>query len=225
MCQLMKGNKTMTTMDVKKMGGYCMMIGPVIALTCYFIQPGGVLGIGGIVDGYDAPGVISILSENSELGIITSLLIPVGLLLILSGIIIWVQSWNGTNGYALGIIAIPMAAAAMIGWTIASGFSIALASGIATDTALAEGFFGLNIIGTFVFGAGATLLAIGAASRSEINTNFANFAALSGTIVAVASVIAPFATDSGSLIQIISGLCFFVYSIWFVVLGRAITSN
>tara|TARA_Y100001970_G_scaffold35118_1_gene43334 strand:+ start:1505 stop:2170 length:666 start_codon:yes stop_codon:yes gene_type:complete len=221
----MKGNKTMTTMDVKKMGGYCMMIGPVIALTCYFIQPGGVLGIGGTVDGYDAPGVISILSENSGLGIITSLLIPVGLLLILGGIIIWVQSWNGTNGYALGIIAIPMAAAAIIGWTIASGFSIALASGIATDTALAEGFFGLNIIGTFVFGAGATLLAIGAASRSEINTNFANFAALSGTVVAVSSAIAPFATDSGSLIQIISGLCFFIYSIWFVVLGRTITSN
>ena len=214
----------MTTIDVKKMGGFCMIIGPIIALTSYFIQPGGVLGIGGTIDGYDAAGVISILAANSGLGIITALLIPVGLLLILAGLIIWVQSWNGSNGYALGTIAIPMATAAMVVLTVASGLGIVLASGIASDTAVAEIFFGLNIIGTFVFGAGATLLAIGAASRSEVNSNLANVAAIAGAVVAIASAIAPFATEAATTVQMVSGLCFVVYSIWFIVLGRSIIS-
>mgnify|MGYP003386138549 CR=1 FL=1 len=210
----------MTTMDIKKMGGYCMVIGPIIALTSYFIQPGGVLGIGGTIDGYDAAGIVTILAANSGLGIITSLLIPVGLLLI----IIWVQDWNGSNGYALGTIAIPMATAAILVWTVGSGLGIVLAAGIATDTAIAEIFFGLNIIGTFVFGAGATLLAMGAASRSEVNSNLANVAALAGAVVAIASAIAPFATEAATTVQMVSGLCFVVYSIWFIVLGKAIIS-
>ena len=215
----------MTTMDFRKMGGYCMMIGPVIALTCYFIQPGGVLGIGGTVDGYDAAAFVSILAANSELGIITSLLIPVGLLLTLAGIIIWVQGWNGSNGYGLGMISIPMATTAIIGWSIGSALSIVLAAGIASSTALVEAFFGINIISTFIFGAGAILLAIGAASRSEVNSNFANVATVAGAIVAISSAIAPFATNAGTAIQMISGLCFFIYTLWFIVLGKALIAE
>jgi hypothetical protein len=215
----------MTSMDIKKMGGYCMMIGPVIAVACYFIQPGGVLGIGGTVDGYDAAGVVSILVANSVLGIITSLLIPVGLLLTLAGIIIWVQGWNGSNGYGLGMISIPMATTAIVGWSIGSALSIVIAAGIASSTALVEAFFGINIISTFIFGAGSTLLAIGAASRSEVNSNFANVAIVAGAIVGISSAIAPFATSAGTAIQMISGLCFFIYTLWFIVLGREITSK
>ena len=40
----------MGTISVEKMAGYCLIIGPIVAVLIYFIQPGGVLGIGGQPD-------------------------------------------------------------------------------------------------------------------------------------------------------------------------------
>ena len=52
----------MGTISPAKTAGYCLILGPIIALICFFLQPGGVLGIAGspealdFAEGIDAPG-------------------------------------------------------------------------------------------------------------------------------------------------------------------------
>ena len=75
----------MTSIHMKKLAGYALIFGPIIALTSYFIQPGGVLGIGGTADPTISEEVIKILSENSALGIISAMTVMIGLLTIFSG--------------------------------------------------------------------------------------------------------------------------------------------
>jgi hypothetical protein len=85
----------MTSIDMKKLAGYALIFGPIIALTSYFIQPGGVLGIGGTADPTISEEVIKILSENSALGIISAMTVMIGLLTIFSGYVYLSNSMEG----------------------------------------------------------------------------------------------------------------------------------
>ena len=88
----------MTSIHMKKLAGY-IIFGPIIALTSYFIQPGGVLGIGGTADPTISEEVIKILSENSALGIISAMTVMIGLLTIFSGYIYLANSIVSRNSH------------------------------------------------------------------------------------------------------------------------------
>ena len=123
----------MGTISVEKMAGYCLIIGPIVAVLIYFIQPGGVLGIGGQPDPTDAEAVIKLWTGDLQTyGIVTSMLIPVALITMLSGLMYFVQSLEGGNGYALARLGMPMVFIAVAGWAIGSGLS--LGAGIGTVT-------------------------------------------------------------------------------------------
>ena len=111
----------MSNMDIKKLAGYCLILGPILALVCFFIQPGGVLGIGGSAEPLDFAGQIQIAVDNSMLGILTAMLIPVGLISLFSGIFYYVRSMEGGNGHAISSLSTPFFLSAIIGWSIANG--------------------------------------------------------------------------------------------------------
>ena len=118
----------MGNLDPKKMAGYTLILGPILALVCFFIQPGGVLQIGGSAEPLDYAGQMKISSDNSGLGIITGILVPVGLITLFSGIMFYIQSMEGGNGFGLARIGLPFFLIATAGWTLASsifiGFSL-----------------------------------------------------------------------------------------------------
>ena len=66
----------MTSIHMKKLAGYALIFGPIIALTSYFIQPE-CFGIGGTADPTISEEVIKILSENSALGIISAMTVMI----------------------------------------------------------------------------------------------------------------------------------------------------
>ena len=68
----------MGDISVTKLAGYSLIIGPILALVCYFIQPGGILGIGGsTADPIDSAAVVKLLVDNPELGTLTLSLIHI----------------------------------------------------------------------------------------------------------------------------------------------------
>jgi hypothetical protein len=210
----------MSTLDAKKMAGYCLVLGPIIALVAYFIQPGGVLGIGGTPDPTNSAEVMKVLVDNPELGIITGLLVPLGLITLISGLMYFVQSMEGGNGHAMARTGMPFVFVAVTGWSIASGFGIGISSGVGTSEALAQAFFSINIPATALFGAGGILIALAASTREELNSTLSLIAAVAATVVFVTAFIIPFAPDQANTINIATGLCFIIYTIWSIIIGR-----
>ena len=214
----------MGTIDVKKLAGYSLILGPVIALVCYFIQPGGILGIGGQANPTDASEVIKIASDNAVLGTFTNLLVPIGLITLLSGIMYFVQSMEGGNGHALSRLGMPFIFIAVIGWTIGSGIGVGISQGLIqqSDGGLSTATFSISIVSTILFGLGGLLIALGASTREELNSILAYIAALAAAVVLVSTFILAFATDQAIVLNAVGGVCFIIYTIWSIIIGRGL---
>ena len=210
--------------DAKKMAGYCLIIGPVMALVSFFIQPGGILGIGGSTpEPLDFVAGKNLAVDNSALAIITGILVTMGLLKLLSGIVFYANNvmQNG-DGYGLGRVSMPFFMAAVIGWTIANGMNIALAGEIVTDENILGVSFGVNIICSIAFGFGGIILALATSLRNEVNKNLSYFAAIAAAGVFLSNILVAFSPDSGNTIQLINGVCFIVYTVYSMAIGRAL---
>ena len=215
----------MGDISISKLAGYSLIVGPILALISYFIQPGGILGIGGeMADPTDSAAVVTLLADNPELGTLTALLIPVGVLIFLSGIVFFVQNMSGGSGHAIARLGLPMVMAGIFGWVLSSAIAMGISAGEGSEAG-AEFIFGINTIASLTFGAGLLLIALGASTRDEINTNIAYIAALSGIVVAVSSVISAFEPDSAKEMGMITGISFIVGTIWFIMLGRQLASD
>ncbi len=218
----------MGTISVEKMAGYCLIIGPIVAVLIYFIQPGGVLGIGGQPDPTDAEAVIKLWTGDLQTyGIVTSMLIPVALITMLSGLMYFVQSLEGGNGYALARLGMPMVFIAVAGWAIGSGLSLGAGIGTVTltgDRELATIGFSLANLCTFLFGVGGFLIALGASTRED-SSIFASIAALSAVIVVISAQVSLLATDQANTMALIGGICYIVYTAWAITLGRGMISK
>ena len=210
--------------DAKKMAGYCLIIGPVMALVSFFIQPGGILGIGGSTpEPLDFAAAKKLAVDNSALAIITGILVTMGLLKLLSGIVFYANNvmLNG-NGYGLGRVSMPFFMAAVIGWTIANGMNIALAGELYTDQNIIGVSFGINIICSIAFGFGGIILAMATSLRDEVNKNLSYLAAIAAIGVFASNIVVAFSPDSGNTIQLINGLCFIIYTIYSMAIGRSL---
>jgi len=215
----------MGDISISKLAGYSLIVGPILALISYFIQPGGILGIGGeMADPTDSAAVVTLLADNPELGTLTALLIPVGVLIFLSGIVFFVQNMSGGSGHAIARVGLPMVMAGIFGWVLSSAIAMGISAGEGSETG-AEAIFAINTIASLTFGAGLLLIALGASTRDEINTNIAYIAALSGIVVVVSSVISAFEPDSAKEMGMITGISFIVGTIWFIMLGRQLASD
>lgn len=210
--------------DAKKMAGYCLIVGPIMALVSFFIQPGGILGIGGATpEPLDFAAAKKLAVDNSALAIITGILVTMGLLKLLSGIVFYANSvmQNG-DGNGLGRVSLPFFIAAVIGWTIANGMNIALAGEIYTDENIIGVSFVINIICSIAFGFGGIILALATSLRDEVNKNLSYLAAIAAAGVFVSNFVVAFSPDSGNTIQLVNGLCFIIYTIYSMAIGRSL---
>ena len=195
-----------------------------MALVSFFIQPGGILGIGGSTpEPLDFVAGKNLAVDNSALAIITGILVTMGLLKLLSGIVFYANNvmQNG-DGYGLGRVSMPFFMAAVIGWTIANGMNIALAGEIVTDENILGVSFGVNIICSIAFGFGGIILALATSLRNEVNKNLSYLAAIAAAGVFLSNILVAFSPDSGNTIQLINGVCFIVYTVYSMAIGRAL---
>ena len=218
----------MGAISVNKLAGYSMMMGPVLALICYFITPGGLF-----IDTANpaAPDeVVAALQGNATLSAITGILVPVGLIVFFSGLSQFVANMSGGTGHAIARLGTPMVLIAIIGWVVGSGISIGLSG--ATDPALGAGpvtvqigITAISTLGTILFGLGAMLIACAASMRDENNTYMAYVASLAGVVAAVTGVIGGLSSSQLELMTMIGGICFLVFTIWSIIVGLAMSSS
>ena len=100
---------------------------------------------------------------------------------------------------------------------------IGFSSEISTNSDLAGLAFGINIISSISFGIGGMILALAASTRNEVNKNVSYLAFIAATIVFLTNFILPFSPESGTLFQGIAGICFIIYTVWSILIGRALT--
>ncbi|GIS30084.1 MAG: hypothetical protein Ct9H90mP2_04670 [Dehalococcoidia bacterium] len=63
---------------------------------------------------------------------------------------------------------------------------------------------------------------ISASTRNEVNKNISYLAFIAATIVFLTNFILPFSPESGPLFQGIAGICFIIYTVWSILIGRAL---
>ena len=213
-----KGGTQMGTLSVNKVAGYSLMIGPVIALVMFFLQPGGLIIDPGDAD--DTAAQAAALVANRGIAIIVSMLIPLGLIAVFSGSMHWVQSMEGGSGHAIARLGLPMIFVAIICWTISLGIASSTAMGF-TNEAFVGTFLGINVVSGPLFGIGNLLIALGASTRDEYNTIFAYIAALAGLVAGLVSLLAGFDDGFINIGTGVSGLCFIIISAFYIYVGRS----
>ena len=215
----------MNTVNPKKFAGYTLIVGPIIALFSFFIQPGGVLAIGGTVDPTNSAEVQKLITEYSELAILSSITVVIGLVTLLSGLIYYSQSMEGSEGYAISRIGIPFAIIAISGWCIASSLGIGTASGIIDQEIGPKMTFSINIISTILFGFGAFFLTWASTMKDEYNKRLSTIATFASAVVFIAEPIVPFIPEQTTLINTVTGTCFMVITIWAISVGRTMLKS
>lgn len=209
----------MGSITVNKLGGLSLILGPVIALVFYFIQPGGM-----IIDAADPADVqasIQAFVANRAMAHLTAFIIPIGLIGILYGAaVIQMSIRDGGSADAVSRYGIQLIMIGTIAWVIGSGMWHIMASdaGQSAEAVYKVGQ-GLNIAGSLTFALGFILFSFALSTKDEFNKTAAIIVGIVAIVSLVATIIGT--TDSGQLetMTMISGLCYIVFTVWGIMLG------
>ena len=218
----------MGTISMKKLGGLSLIVGPVMALVCYFLQPGGMLV--DAADPADAAASIGAIMANTELLHITGLIIPLGLIMLVFGIMSLQETFRGGNGEAITTYSVIFALISMIAWVLSSavGHVIAgldLAQVGAVGGPLYALALGLNNMGSVVFSLAVLTLSLGMSTREGVNKMMAMAIAAVSVVLLVTALIGAMDSSQLETMNMIGGICFIVYTLWFITLGLEMSKN
>ena len=218
----------MGTISVNKLGGLAVIFGPVFTLVFFFLQPGGA-----IIDAADpasAQATISAILANSGLAQLTSIFIPIGLIILLFGIIV-VQGnlrSNG-NGDALSRFGLLFISLGVISWVIGSGANLAIAGSslpieqsIGVYGSLYSASLGIGTIGGLLAGIGFLALSLAISTREDYNKIFALVAAAAAVVSIVVTIIGGLDSSQLELMTQITGIPYLVHTAWMITLGLAL---
>jgi len=215
----------MGTISVNKLGGLALMIAPVVTLIFYFLQPGGA-----IIDAANpanTKATITAMVSNAGLGKVVSIVIPIGLLVFLSGILVLQENVRSNgNGSALSRIAVLFILAGIIGWVVSSGASLAI-TGSGREAAEAVTLFesmysatlGIGTIAGILWGIGILALALAISTREDSNNIAALVAAVAAVVAIVVTIIGGLDSTTLETMALISGITYLVHMVWFFMLG------
>ena len=207
----------MGTISLNKLGGYCLILGPVIAVIFFLLYPGGA-----IIDAADpsnAQASIGAVLANAGLAKACGMLVTLGLLMLLIGIIAKQSSIKG-NGETLARIAVPLAVIAVGGIVLNNGLGLVVAGNAgAAAGAIYAASIGIGLIMGTVFALGIIALALAISTAEGENKIFALIVAAAGVVSVVVQVLA--GTDSSQLeiATQINGVVYLITTIWTITLG------
>ena len=215
----------MGTISTNKLGAVALMFGPVFTLIFFFLQPGG--AIIDAADPADAGATISAMLSNSGLAKVTSVLIPIGLLIFLYGISVVVGNVRSNgNGGALAVFGMRFILFGVIGWVIASGASLAIAgtslpveNAVPVYGSLYGATLGIGTVAGILAGIGFLSLALAVSTRDDSNNIAALVAAIAAIVAIVVAIIG--GVDSAQLetMNLITGITYLVHTAWFIMIG------
>jgi len=232
----------MGTISVSKLGGLSLIVGPVLALIGYFLQPGGML-----IDAADpasASASVAAINSNASLSQITGFVIPVGLIIFLYGLFVVQGNVKGNgNGDALSRYGIQLFLIAVIGWVISSALSNAIAGvdltpkvpaevaaqAAAAASTVASGLYaatmGINTTSAVFGGLGFTTLSLALSTRDDHNKIFALVVAAAGLISVLVALVGGFDSSQLQTLQPVSGICYIIIAAWSITLGLGLVNK
>ena len=223
----------MGTISVTKLGGWSLILGPVIILVFYFLQPG--VAIIDVADPANVAAALPAIINNATLSKLTSIAIPVGLLVLVYGIIGFQKhiSANG-NGDALSRYGALFILVGVLGWITGLGANLAIAGATVPATPIpAEAIpgiigaygvlyamtLGIGTVSGIVAATGFLALTLAVYTRDDFNKNFALVAAIAAAVQIVTVIID--GVDSGQLqlMNNIGGVIFLIHTALLITVG------
>ena len=171
--------------------------------------------------------------SNAGLGKLTSIVIPIGLIVFLSGILVLQENVKSNgNGGALSRIAVLFILIGIIGWVVSSGASLAIAgSGLSVDQAaplfgsLHSAALGIVTVATILWGIGTLALALAISTRDDHNQIAAVVAAIVAVVAIVVTIIGGLDKEQLQTMTLITGITFIAHVVWFFMLGRSLSQS
>ena len=215
----------MATRTVDKLEALGLIVGPVMALLFFLLEPGGIV-IDPAESG-DAVGTITALASNPTLAHVSSLLVPLSLVMMLfglAGISRVTQGERMSGGLSrLGILCMTIGAT---GWILTAGLNHVLAETVMeSELALQQAIAvyrvdsGLTIISSMVVAAGVLAFSLGVSATHP--PGFGSTAALVVAAVSALALIAFIIGHTGpnpDMIRV-ARACYFPWVAWIAYLG------
>lgn len=227
----------MGTISLNKLGGWSLILGPILTLVFYFLQPG--VAIIDVADPAVAAEAIPAIINNATLSKISSVLIPIGLLVLVYGIFSLQKyiSANG-NGDALSRYGALLFLVGCLGWITGSGVNLAIAGATVPATPIpaevipaivaAYGVtyavtLGIGTVSGLLAAIGFLALTLAVYTRDDFNKNFTLVAAIAAVVQIVTVIIG--GVDSGqlALMNNIGGVIFLIHAAWIITIGLKLT--
>ena len=214
------------TISVNKLGGLAVIFGPVFTLVFFFLQPGGA-----IIDAADpasAQATISAMLANSGLATLCSVLIPVGLLIMLFGMIVVQGNLRSDgNGDALSRLGLLFLMIGIVCWVIGSGANLAIAGtdlpveqAIPAYGSLYAATLGLSTTGGLLTGIGFLAISLAISTREDYNRTFALVAVAAAVVSIVVTIIGGMDSSQLELTTQITGIPYLIHTAWVITIGR-----
>tara|TARA_B100000809_G_C15049528_1_gene498469 strand:+ start:343 stop:969 length:627 start_codon:yes stop_codon:yes gene_type:complete len=207
------------------------MFAPVVTLIFYFLQPGG--SFIDAADPADGAATIAAMVSNAGLGKVVSIVIPIGLLVFLSGILVLQENVRSNgNGGALSRIAVLFILVGIIGWVVSAGVSLAIIGStqpieqaVPFTASLYSATLGIGTVAGILWGIGTLALALAISTREDSNKIAALVAAVAAVVAIVVTIIGGLDTAQLELMTQITGITFIVHVVWFFMLGRSLSQS
>ena len=211
----------MGTLSVNRLGALALIVGPVLAVVFFLLEPGALLV--DRADSSDAIASITALASNAALAHLVAFVVPLGLILALYGLyVLQTGVRDGGSGDALSRLGLLFITIASIGWVLTYGLTHVMANAPAQAAqAMAPVFSiesGITNVSSLSAALGVALLGLGLSTRDDVN-KIAAFAVVVVAIVALVCLVISVNADLRSVMTTIARVCYLAWAIWFVSLG------
>lgn len=211
----------MKTLSINKIGALALIVGPVLALASFLIEPGGILI--DPADSTDAVGSIMAYASNPAISRISALMVPLGLLIMLYGLSSIQQAIHDESiGDALSRFGILCMTLATFGWVFVRGLILVLTdTEIGDDRETYDVMIGITRISGIAASLGFLSFSLGLSTRDPLG--FHKVAALviaAISVLSLTSLIVGISVPSQLETMVtIARLCYFPWVIWSAILG------
>ncbi len=215
----------MGTPTVNKLGALSLIVGPILAIVFFALEPGGLLI--DTADSTDAVAVVTALASNSALAHLSAFVVPLGLALSLFGL--WVVESNTRDsggGNALARFGFVLLAITNFGWILIQGLTHTMANTALDSQQAIEAAVSVYLVDsglTMILGLTAALgflaFSLGMAAANRVN-NIASWVAAAFSAVSLVCLIIG-TTDPAQMkvmLQIARSI-YLVWVLWMILLG------
>lgn len=203
----------MSSLSVKKLGGWALIVGPILTLVAYQLTPG-VLGDFEMVGNHVA--VQMEAAESVGMAEFSGLLLVAAMLVMLFGFNSLSEKVRGGNGEALFRLGLLPITAGILMWITGAAVYLAIANGMPTPNAAQAG---LTSLGEISFAAGVVVIGLALFSRDDFNKIALGVFVAAGILSLVLNIFSSQLSLDAQIHGILISITYIIWVVWAVIVG------